>query len=175
MTVKDWTKACADLCAGTGTIAKAIIDNKAKRTNNPEDALNTTWISDKYAYPLQIANISVTNIHAFNVPINMFQSDVFNVNTGMLVNIKSPVDGSNIEKEIPQFGAIVSNLPFVEYNKIAADERSFMAEYNEKSIKILEGLEAVRKRPICLLNCMSYWRMEAIWGLFYLTHGWELI
>lgn len=140
MTVKDWTKACADLCAGTGTIAKAIIDNKAKRTNNPEEALNTTWISDKYAYPLQIANISVTNIHAFNVPINMFQSDVFNVNTGMLVNIKSPVDGSNIEKKIPLFGAIVSNLPFVEYNKIAADERSFMAEYNEK-IKQTTGIE----------------------------------
>lgn len=140
MTVTDWTKACADLCAGTGTIAKAIIDNKVKRTNNPEEALNTTWISDKYAYPLQIANISVTNIHAFNVPINMFQSDVFNVNTGMLVNIKSPVDGSNIEKELPQFGAIVSNLPFVEYNKIASDERSFIAEYNEK-IKQTTGIK----------------------------------
>lgn len=38
MTVKDWTKACADLCAGTGTIAKAIIDNKVKRTNNPEES-----------------------------------------------------------------------------------------------------------------------------------------
>lgn len=132
MTVKDWTKACADLCAGTGTIAKAIIDNKTKRTSNPAEALNTTWISDKYAYPLQIANISVTNIHAFNVPINMFQSDVFNVNTGMIVNIKSPVDGSNLEKQIPQFGSIVSNLPFVEYKKIAADERGFITEYNEK-------------------------------------------
>jgi hypothetical protein len=140
MTINDWTKACADLCAGTGTIAKAIIDNKVKRTNDPVEALNTTWISDKYAYPLQIANISVTNIHAFNVPINMFQSDVFNVDTRMLVNIKSPVDGSNIEKEIPQFGAIVSNLPFVEYNKIAADEKGFIEEYNEK-IKATTGIE----------------------------------
>lgn len=132
MTVKDWTKACADLCAGTGTIAKAIIDNKMRRTNNPEEALNTTWIADKYAYPLQIANISVTNVYAFNIPINMFQSDVFEVNSGMVVNIKSPVDGSNIEKELPCFGAIVSNLPFVEYNKIAANERGFINEYNEK-------------------------------------------
>lgn len=140
MTVKDWTKACADLCAGTGTIAKAIIDNKTKRISNPAEALDTTWISDKHAYPLQIANISVTNIHAFNVPINMFQSDVFNVNTGMIVNIKSPVDGSNIEKKIPQFGAIVSNLPFVKYNKIATDERCFIREYNEK-IKQATGIE----------------------------------
>lgn len=140
MTVKDWTKACADLCAGTGTIAKAIIDNKTKRRNSPEEALNTTWISDKYAYPLQIANISVTNVHAFNVPVNMFQSDVFNVNSGMIVNIKSPVDGSNIEKELPYFGAIVSNLPFVEYNKIAADEKSFINDYGEK-IRQSTGIE----------------------------------
>ena len=140
MTVKDWTKACADLCAGTGTIAKAIIDNKTVRIRNSVEALNTTWISDKYAYPLQIANIAVTNIHAFNVPINMFQADVFNVDTGMIVNIKSPIDGSNIEKEIPQFGAIVSNLPFVEYNKIADDERNFVVEYNQK-IKQITGIE----------------------------------
>lgn len=140
MTVKDWTKACADLCAGTGTIAKAIIDNKTARTRNSVEALNTTWISDKYAYPLQIANIAVTNIHAFNVPINMFQADAFNVDVGMLVKIKSPVDGSNIEKEIPQFGAIVSNLPFVEYNKIADDERNFVAEYSQK-IKQITGIE----------------------------------
>jgi len=140
MTVKDWTKACADLCAGTGTIAKAIIDNKTQRTSNPVEALNTTWISDKYAYPLQIANISITNIHAFNIPVNMFQSDAFNVNTGMVVDIKSPVDGSNIEKKIPQLGAIVSNLPFVEYNKIAHDEKEFITEYNEK-IKRITGIE----------------------------------
>ena len=140
MTVNDWTDDCADLCAGTGTIAKALIDNKSSRLNNPEEALNTTWISDKYAYPLQIANISVTNIHAFNVPINMFQSDVFAVSSGMGVNIKSPVDGSNIEKKVPRFGAIVSNLPFVEYNKIAADEKNFITEYREK-IKQATGIE----------------------------------
>lgn len=140
MTVKDWTKPCADLCAGTGTIAKAMIDNKTARIRNAREALNTTWISDKYAYPLQIANIAVTNIHAFNVPINMFQSDVFNVDVGKLINIKSPIDGSNIEKEIPRFGAIVSNLPFVEYNRIADDERNFIIEYNQK-IKQITGIE----------------------------------
>lgn len=37
ITVRDWNKECADLCAGTGTIAKAIINNKSKRINNRDN------------------------------------------------------------------------------------------------------------------------------------------
>ncbi|MFR5449998.1 MAG: hypothetical protein ACLTIG_00975 [Roseburia hominis] len=62
ITVDDWNKDCADLCAGTGTIAKAIIRNKTKRLATAEQSFISTWMSDKYAYPLQIANISITDI-----------------------------------------------------------------------------------------------------------------
>lgn len=134
ITVQDWNKDCADLCAGTGTIAKAIINNKSKRINNAKKAFMTTWMSDKYAYPLQIANIAVTDIHALNIPINMFQTDVFDVQTENKIEVKNPTDGSGIEKSIPKFGAIVSNLPFVEYNKVAADEQAYIAQYREKII-----------------------------------------
>ncbi|MEG0215991.1 MAG: hypothetical protein RR685_07655, partial [Hungatella sp.] len=140
MTVVDWTSDCADLCAGTGTIAKAIIQNKTERLHNPEQAFRTTWMADKYAYPLQIANIAVTNIHALNIPLNMFQADVFAVHPGLKIEIKSPIDGSNMERVIPHFGAIMSNLPFVEYNKIAADEKDYIHEYRRK-IKEDTGIE----------------------------------
>lgn len=132
MTVHNWHTECADLCAGTGTIAKALIHNKAERLQDAKDAFRTTWISDKYAYSLQIANMAVTNIEALNLPLNLFRSDVFAINRGEKIIIKSPVDGSEIEKEIPGFGAIVSNLPFVEYNKIAADEAEYIREYGQK-------------------------------------------
>lgn len=88
-------------------------------------------MSDKYAYPLQIANISITDIQAINIPLNMFQSDVFSVNVGDEIKIKSPIDGSEIKKIIPKFGAIISNLPFVEYNKIAMDEQEFIAQVRQ--------------------------------------------
>ena len=140
ITVQDWNKNCADLCAGTGTIAKAIIANKTKRVSNIDKVFMTTWISDKYAYPLQIANIAVTDIRALNIPLNMFQTDVFDVQTGDKIEVKDPTDGSGIEKTIPQFGAIVSNLPFVEYNKVAADEQAYIAQYREK-IKNKTGIE----------------------------------
>lgn len=140
MTVSNWNTECADLCAGTGTIAKAIIQNKTYRLQNSEMSFKTTWMSDKYAYPLQIANIAVTNIEALNIPLNMFQADVFEVNTGDTIQIKSPIDGSVIEKEIPAFGAIISNLPFVEYNKIAEDEVPYIGKYRQK-IKDDTGIE----------------------------------
>lgn len=147
ITVQDWNKDCADLCAGTGTIAKAIINNKFKRISNANTSFSTTWMSDKYAYPLQIANIAVTDIHALNIPINMFQTDVFDVQIGDKIEIKNPTDGSDIVKNIPQFGAIVSNLPFVEYNKVAIDEQEYIAQYREKIINDT-GIEFTRKTDL---------------------------
>lgn len=140
MTIIDWNCECADLCAGTGTIAKAIIDNKNVRLKNSQKAIKTTWISDKFAYPLQIANIAITNADAFNIPLNLFQSDVFIVETGKHISLNSPLDGSQVDKIIPLFGAIVSNLPFVEYNKIADDEKVFIQQYRQK-IKETTGIE----------------------------------
>jgi hypothetical protein len=46
ITVNDWSADCADPCAGTGTIAKAIIQNKNSRRYCLEDNLLTTWVSD---------------------------------------------------------------------------------------------------------------------------------
>lgn len=140
ITINNWNEECADLCAGTGTIARAIIKNKMERLHNSEAAFSTTWIADKYAYPLQIANIAVTNMEALNIPLNIFQSDVFAVKHKDKIEIKSPIDGSGIEKEIPGFGAIVSNLPFVEYNKIAVDEIEYISEYRRR-IKENTGIE----------------------------------
>ncbi len=140
MTVHDWHTECADLCAGTGTIAKALIQNKTERIQDPEQAFKTTWVADKYAYPLQIANIAITSIEALNIPLNMFQADVFSVVKGQKIELKSPIDGSRIIKELPAFSAIVSNLPFIEYNKIAADEREFVDEYRQK-IKSNTGID----------------------------------
>lgn len=140
ITIHNWNDECADLCAGTGTIARAIIKNKTERLRNAEAAFTTTWIADKYAYPLQIANIAVTNMEALNIPLNIFQSDVFAVKSKDKIEIKSPIDGSGIEKGIPDYGAIVSNLPFVEYNKIAADEIGYISECRQQ-IKDNTGVE----------------------------------
>ena len=68
----------------------------------------------------------------------MFQSDVFDISVGKEVEIKSPIDGRIIKKAVPEFGAIISNLPFVEYNKIAEDERKFIVQIGERIQKDTE-------------------------------------
>lgn len=135
ITVNDWSGNCADLCAGTGTIAKAIIKNKMKRLKSAERTLQSTWVSDKYAYPLQIANISLTTIEAINIPINIFQMNVFDQEIGRKIIIKNPVDGLDIEKTFPEVDTIISNLPFVKYNNIAADESEYIVKYTSSIFK----------------------------------------
>lgn len=122
ITVRNWMEPCADLCGGTGTIAKALIQNKKKRNLTPQEAIDSVWLADKDAYPLQIANIALTSIEMLDTPINLFQKNMFELQTGDCVKLKSPEDGSDIIRTLPGFHAIVSNLPFVKYNKRALDE-----------------------------------------------------
>lgn len=52
----------------------------------------------------------------------------------------------------------MSNLPFVEYNKVAIDEQEYIAQYREKIINDT-GIEFTRKTDLynyLPLNYMSY-------------------
>lgn len=129
ITVDNWNGNCGDLCAGTGTIAKALITNKMKRLKSPEHTFATMWVSDKQSYPLWISNIALTSIFSLNIPINLFQEDIFQIETGKDIIVKSPIDGSDICRKLPKFDAIVSNLPFVKANNIASDEFVFLKSY----------------------------------------------
>lgn len=135
ITVNDWNGECGDLCAGTGTIAKAILKNKELRIRNKEAEYKTTWISDKHAYPLQIANIALASIEAVNIPINSFKSDIFNINTGQKIMLRSPIDGRIFEEEFPKMKAVISNLPFVKYNNNPDGTRAFMEKYGREIYK----------------------------------------
>ena len=129
LTINDWNGNCADFCAGTGTIAKAVLKNKELRLKNKVVEYSTTWIADKYSYPLQIANIALASIDSVNIPIHSFTSDIFELNVGDKVTLRSPVDGKEFEVEIPQMDAVVSNLPFVKYNNNPDETKHFMEQY----------------------------------------------
>jgi hypothetical protein len=141
ITISDWSGDCADPCSGTGTIAKAIIDNKNLRLYDRANNFAKTWVSDKYAYPLQIANIALTDIDAINIPLNIFQSNAFSLHVGDTITIKSPVDGSDIQIQYPALDAIVTNLPFVPSNSIGTDEAKNIEE-------ILESVRAQTALPL---------------------------
>lgn len=114
----DWTGEAIDPCCGTGSISKAILKNKKKQLNNVQLAVDTTWASDKFSFPLQIANISMTDIDTINMPSRIFKRNALLLNEGDSVQVTSPVNGELLNFDIPKFKTIVSNLPFVQFEKI---------------------------------------------------------
>lgn len=123
ITIHDWTSYNIDPCCGTGTIPHEIINLKRGRIGISK-AVKTTWASDKYRMPLQIANISMTSYDTINKPNRLFQSDALNLHVGDEISIVNPQDGTIIKEKLPQFSAVCSNLPFVSSKNIPADDIS---------------------------------------------------
>ncbi|MCD7785737.1 MAG: N-6 DNA methylase [Oscillospiraceae bacterium] len=122
LTVRDWTDTILDCCCGTGTIAKAAI--KAKKERLPiRDAIESVWACDKYDYPLQIANISMTETDTINLANRLFKHNALSLSVGEDVGIINPETGEMLQLSLPSFGAVVSNLPFVQFESIPEDDK----------------------------------------------------
>lgn len=120
ITVLDWTGTFLDCCCGTGTIVKSLILHKM-RSLDAEQTVESIWASDKYQYPLQIANIAMTSIETMNLANRVFQHNALTLSVGEKITIVDPRNGTTFEVKIPQFDAIVSNLPFVPFECIFKD------------------------------------------------------
>ncbi|WP_081852685.1 Eco57I restriction-modification methylase domain-containing protein [Exiguobacterium alkaliphilum] len=122
ITVEDLTWNTLDPCCGTGTIPKAILDLK-KTGIAIENAHVSTWASDKFSFPLQITNLNLTDIESINIPSRIFQSNVFDLELGRDISIVDPKNGNILNLSLPQYDAILSNLPFVAFEVISDDEK----------------------------------------------------
>lgn len=144
-----------DPCCGSGTIPKAALDLK-KENLSETLAHETIWASDKFAFPLQIANLTLTDFSAFNIPNKVFQSNVFNLKPGDKIKITNPSTGREEEYLIPNFDAIVSNLPFVAFENISPDEKKSLENLINK-IKTETGIELSRKSDLYTYIAAYLW------------------
>ena len=126
LTVKDWTDTVLDCCCGTGTIAKAAIQIK-KEQLSAKDAVESVWACDKYRYPLQVANISMTDSDTIHLANRLFQHNALTLSTGEEVSVTNPETGAKMRLALPAFGAVVSNLPFVPFEIIPNDDKEKIA------------------------------------------------
>ncbi|OGD68111.1 hypothetical protein A2996_00855 [Candidatus Campbellbacteria bacterium RIFCSPLOWO2_01_FULL_34_15] len=106
-----------DPTCGSGTIARAIYYQK-KKTLTPKEALETTWCSDKFALPLQLATFNMIDPEAMGEVINVFKEDATKIETGKEIKFRDPFNGNEVIKETPIFSLIASNLPFVQQEDI---------------------------------------------------------
>lgn len=121
ITIHNWTEDCADPCCGTGTIPHEIINLK-KFKIGVSKAVDTTWASDKYSLPLQIANISMTSCETINMANRIFQSNALELKPGVTTDIVDPKTGIKLTYGIPLFGAICSNLPFIAFENVPVED-----------------------------------------------------
>ena len=115
ITLEDSEGNFADFTVGSGTIAKFLI-GKISEYRGIEYAHNHVWVSDKYSYPLQIANLAITSKGSMNFKNIVFQSDAIDIHSGKDIYIVNPLTGKNEKLIIPKFNCIVSNLPFISSN-----------------------------------------------------------
>lgn len=128
MTIHDITGECFDGCCGTGTIPNFIINYKKSKHIGAEQAMATTWASDKFKLPLQIANLAMTSYDCINIPCRLFQRDIMTLYPGDDVEIVNPQTGKEESYILPLFDAFISNLPFVKAREIADDDISYVTD-----------------------------------------------
>lgn len=139
LSTHDWTVQAIDPCCGTGSIPKAILKHKRIRLHNVQQAVETTWAADKFSFPLQIANISMTDIDTINIPSRIFQKNVFTLNEGDSIQVTNPANGEHLNFSIPKFRTIVSNLPFVPFEKISDIDWRYIENIHDR-VQVTTGI-----------------------------------
>ena len=116
--IDDKTKTVMDPCCGTGTIISEAYKLKEDYEPNQDEILDTIWASDKYAFPLQLATLTMTKPSNIGRIMNIFREDVVNLKTNKTIEFKDPNNGNIVTKRQPAVDYIVSNLPFVQQEDI---------------------------------------------------------
>jgi hypothetical protein len=104
----------ADPCCGSGTIAKALYQEKRSNGISPSAALSTVWASDKYQLPLQLTSIALSDAQAMKSVVQVFKSNVFDLKQGQPLHFVDPSNPQQVAvRSLPKMSSIASNLPFV--------------------------------------------------------------
>lgn len=118
LSIRDRTKPIIDATCGTGTIARSAYELKRSIGLSVTDSLKTTWASDKFAFPLQLCSIALSDPLGMGEVIQVFRHDAFLLTTGQTVNFTEPNTGAVIQRTLPLMHAAISNLPFVRFEDV---------------------------------------------------------
>lgn len=131
LTIKNVDGDFADVTTGSGTIAREIIEYISE-FRSLDYAHNHTWISDRYSYPLQIANLNITSYDSLNLKNIVFQKNALSMSEGEIIEITNPSNGEKELLPLPKFDYIISNLPFLSSNSRDIEDRLLLAPIAEK-------------------------------------------
>ncbi|KKP40234.1 MAG: hypothetical protein UR30_C0005G0015 [Candidatus Peregrinibacteria bacterium GW2011_GWC2_33_13] len=159
ITIKNKELNVLDPCCGTGTIVRSVYDLKEKYQVPKNQILETIWASDKMAFPLQLATIALLKPDSIGNIMQIFQKDVVDLKIRDIINLSDPYTGDNVQRTIPAFDYIISNLPFVQFEDIEGT--------NSKVKEINEIIEELTEENYSLQNKsdLSYYIVFHLWQL----------
>ncbi|WP_315819003.1 N-6 DNA methylase [Paraflavitalea speifideaquila] len=102
-----------DPCCGSGTIARAALEQKLAAGIDGAQAANTIYASDQDPQAVQIATFALANPSLMHVPLRIFKHDAFALTPDLAVEYRNPSNGALFSERLGSFQAITSNLPFV--------------------------------------------------------------
>ena len=166
MTIRDYTKNFLDFCCGTGTIAKQALSLKTN-VMGAAKAVETTFASDKYPMPLQVANVSLANANTIRMANRLFQHNALNLKVGECIKIVNPDTGKTMDISIPKFDSIASNLPFIPFENISDEDKELIrkgkydseldSKCDEYCYLMLKAVDLVKEKGMVGFICSNSW------------------
>ena len=102
-----------DPCCGSGTIARAAIEQKLRANVPADEAARSVFAGDQDPQAIQIATFALAKPSLMHEPLRIFQMDAFQLNPNTNIDFRNPSNGTVFSETLGQFEAITSNLPFV--------------------------------------------------------------
>lgn len=112
----------ADFAVGSGTIAHQIYEILKDFNKSDNYIHHHLWISDKYVYPLQIANLNITNVKSLGLVNLSFLHNALDLRIGMPIKVVNPNIGNIETYNLPKMNYVISNLPFINSNNRSKDD-----------------------------------------------------
>lgn len=102
-----------DPCCGSGTIPRAVLEQKFTANVSAEQASSSIFAGDQDPQALQIASFALAKPDLMHHPLRLFRSDAFALAPDTHLEFRNPTNGTIFEERLGKFDAIISNLPFV--------------------------------------------------------------
>lgn len=102
-----------DPCCGSGTIARAALEQKLSNSVSVEQASQSVFAGDQDPQAVQIATFALAKPGLMHVPLRIFQRDAFTLLSDNSITFRNPSTGQLFSETLGQFEVITSNLPFV--------------------------------------------------------------
>lgn len=163
LTLQNKESSAIDPFCGTGTIVKNILDVKREYDINERDVIQKTWACDKFAFPVQIATLAVASPNNINESLQIFTHDAITLREAEPIKFIDPVDGKIFSRNLPKFDAIISNLPFVEFELLKELNPEVFDKINNfyKKMGIAEKEKLDGKSDLyCYLPFLLYFLMK---------------